>query len=130
MNIKTHEEILFHQNQNNLNMVSIISPALISTADNNSNIKCSEAVKDDFNNSSPAKDVKFLDLFLGSVKIPQDYNTKAYYKKFVEKNADKLKEKITCPVCCGSYTYFNKSKHIKSTRHIKLLEKYGTTMKC
>jgi hypothetical protein len=73
----------------------------------------------------PTEDIKFMDLFLGSIKKPQDYDHRIYYKKFIEKHADKVKEKIICPVCCGSYTYFNKSKHFKSLRHIKLLEKYG-----
>jgi hypothetical protein len=70
-----------------------------------------------------------FDVFLGSIKHPNEYNTKQYHKKFIEKNADKLKEKTICSVCCGSYTYFNKSKHIKSKRHINLLDKYKGLVK-
>ena len=117
MDIRTLEDILFHQtNQNSLKMEQITSPALISNA-----------VDKDFKTpeAGQIEDVKLLDLFLGSVRRPQDYDNKVYHKKFMEKNADKVKEKIICPVCCGSYTYFNKSKHIKSDRHIKLLAKYG-----
>ena len=118
MDIRTLEDILFHQtNQNNLKMEQITSPALISNA-----------VDKDFTNpqAGQIEDVKFLDCFLGAKMRPQDYDGRSYHKKFIEKNAVKLKEKTICPVCCGSYTYFNKSKHIKSARHIKLLEKYGT----
>jgi hypothetical protein len=47
---------------------------------------------------------------------PLKYN-KVYYKKFIEKNKDKIHEKITCEVCSGKYTYFNKSRHLKSKKH-------------
>jgi transcription initiation factor IIE alpha subunit len=43
---------------------------------------------------------------------------KEYYYAFKEANGDKLKEKITCPECNGKYDYFNKSKHIKTQKHI------------
>ena len=42
----------------------------------------------------------------------------------MEKNKDKIKEKIICDICCGTYTYFNKSKHFKSSKHIKIMNKY------
>lgn len=56
-----------------------------------------------------------------SIKIKK-YDQNAYNKRFQEKNADKLKENITCPICYGTYTYFNKSKHLKSQRHIRACE--------
>lgn len=50
-----------------------------------------------------------------------------YHKKFIEKNADKIKEKHICQICNGKYTYFNKYKHNKSKQHqniLKIEEKY------
>jgi len=44
-------------------------------------------------------------------------------KKFIENNKDKIKEKIECNICKGSYTYFNKSKHNKTKRHVKFINK-------
>lgn len=49
------------------------------------------------------------------------YNQNLYNTTFKQKNAGKIKESINCPLCYGSYTYFNKSKHNKSYRHIKAL---------
>jgi allophanate hydrolase subunit 1 len=46
---------------------------------------------------------------------------KEYLKKFVEKNKESIKDKIECPICYSTYSYFNKSKHCKTKRHIKLL---------
>lgn len=45
---------------------------------------------------------------------------KGYLKKFIAKNKDKINEKIECPICYSTYSYFNKSKHYKTKRHIKL----------
>lgn len=49
-------------------------------------------------------------------------NNKKHFETFYKKNIDKIKEKMTCSVCCGSYTYFNKSVHIRTKRHLKMLE--------
>jgi len=49
-------------------------------------------------------------------------NTK-YVRKFIEKNKDVINNKIECPICYSTYTYFNKSKHLKTKRHLKMLEK-------
>lgn len=43
---------------------------------------------------------------------------KKYYDNFKKKNENKVKEKFICPICAGSYTYFNKSKHYKGKRHL------------
>lgn len=48
---------------------------------------------------------------------------KKYYETFKEKNKDKINEIHICPICCGSYTYFNKSKHNSSIRHKRMKEK-------
>ena len=47
-------------------------------------------------------------------------NSTKYVKKFIEKNSDKIKSKTICPTCYSSYTYFNKSKHFKTKRHLLL----------
>ena len=51
--------------------------------------------------------------------------TKNYYQRFIEKNHDKINNRIICPICCGSYTYFNKYTHLKSKKHNDLLLKYN-----
>jgi len=51
------------------------------------------------------------------------YDSKKYNKTFYEKNKSKITEKIICNICMGSYTYFNKSVHNKSIRHIRCLNK-------
>jgi hypothetical protein len=43
---------------------------------------------------------------------------KNYLSQFIEKNKDKIKEKQICPICGGSYDYFNKSRHNKTKKHI------------
>jgi len=57
------------------------------------------------------------------VKTKKKYDQKKYNNNFMEKNKDKIKLKIVCDVCCGSYTYYNKSKHMKSKKHLNLLNK-------
>jgi hypothetical protein len=53
------------------------------------------------------------------------YNQLNYNKRFNEKNKERVKEKHVCDVCLGSFTYYNKSKHFKSKRHIDLLNKFN-----
>jgi hypothetical protein len=54
-----------------------------------------------------------------------------YYETFKESNKDKLKEKVKCTRCGGSYTYYNASKHRKSMKCMlhndieQLKNKYG-----
>jgi len=57
------------------------------------------------------------------VKLKKKYDQSQYNKNFLEKNKDKINQKIICDICCGSYSYYNKSKHIKSAKHINLLNK-------
>lgn len=45
------------------------------------------------------------------------YDSKKYYDKFKEVNSEKIHKKINCELCGGKYTYFNRSKHIKSKKH-------------
>jgi hypothetical protein len=45
--------------------------------------------------------------------------------KFKEVHKDKITQPIRCSVCRGSYTYFNKSAHIKTKRHQDFIEPNG-----
>lgn len=54
-------------------------------------------------------------------KTPKKYDHKKYYKTFYNKNQAKIKERKVCPVCYGSYTYYNKYIHNKSKRHMLAL---------
>ena len=51
------------------------------------------------------------------IKNKTKKTNKEIYDNFKEKNAGKIKEKITCYLCGGKYTYFNKSRHYKTTKH-------------
>ena len=46
-----------------------------------------------------------------------------YVRRFIDKNKDKIKEKTICYICLGSYTYFNKSKHCKSKKHLAFVNR-------
>ena len=46
---------------------------------------------------------------------------KDYVRTFINKHQDKIKEKHICEICYSTYTYFNKSKHNKTKRHLTLL---------
>ena len=54
--------------------------------------------------------------------VVENRNTK-YVRKFIEKNKNMINNKIECPICYSTYTYFNKSKHYKTKRHLKMLER-------
>ena len=43
-----------------------------------------------------------------------------YYLGFKDKNKDKINQKVDCEICGGSFTYFNKSRHVKTTRCLKV----------
>ncbi len=58
------------------------------------------------------------------------YDQNAYNRRFIEKNTEKIHTQHICDVCCGSYTYFNKSKHLKSKKHMDLLLKARPTPPC
>ena len=42
---------------------------------------------------------------------------KDYYQSFKLKHADKVDNAIRCPICGGSYTYYAKSKHLRTKKH-------------
>ena len=56
-------------------------------------------------------------------KEPKKYDNKTYYEHFKAKNADKINDKIECPDCLCLYTYFSKSRHMKSKKHLYLKDK-------
>jgi hypothetical protein len=41
-------------------------------------------------------------------------------KRFAENH--NLKQKIDCPICLGQYTYYSKSKHLKSKHHTNAIK--------
>jgi len=43
---------------------------------------------------------------------------KVYNNTFIEKNKDKVKCQEQCNICNGHYTYYNKSHHMKSKKHL------------
>jgi len=44
---------------------------------------------------------------------------KEFMKDFIEKEKGKI---YTCEICKGTYSYFNKSTHIRTKRHLKFIE--------
>ena len=54
--------------------------------------------------------------------IPEN-KQRFYFNQFRERNKERLKEQIECPICFGTYTYFNKTKHHKSKRHMRMVER-------
>lgn len=54
------------------------------------------------------------------IKPVKEKEKNTYIKKFMTTN-DINKPNI-CDICFGSYSYFNKSHHIKSVKHQKALE--------
>jgi hypothetical protein len=48
-----------------------------------------------------------------------------YYLEFKEKNKDKINQKVDCEICGGSFTYFNKSRHLTTKRCLKVKELRG-----
>lgn len=83
--------------------------------------KVEETTSESSINSS---DIEIIEFDYPDNKVLNKYDSKKYIQTFLNKNATKVKEKITCDICCGSYTYFNKSKHIRSKKHLLLVEKY------
>ena len=46
---------------------------------------------------------------------------KKYNQTFMEKHKEKLRVKNQCFLCKGEYSYYNKSKHNKTKRHLKFI---------
>lgn len=57
------------------------------------------------------------------VEINKKNNQNKYNRTFYDRHKEKINSKIICDVCCGSYSYFNKSKHLKCQKHLRLLNK-------
>lgn len=63
-----------------------------------------------------------------SIKILEEEEkklSKLYYNEFKERNKDKINEKVDCPICGGNYTYFNKSRHLKTKRCLSVKKLRG-----
>lgn len=54
------------------------------------------------------------------------YDKKKYNQTFYERNKTRILEKHICEICNGKYTYYNKSKHNTSNKHIHALERQIT----
>jgi hypothetical protein len=50
-------------------------------------------------------------------KIVDKIKRQEYNNKFIFKNKEKINNKIICNDCGGSYTYYNKSTHLKTNKH-------------
>lgn len=46
---------------------------------------------------------------------------KEYFKKYFDKNKDKLTEEFICEECGGKYQKMSKAHHIKTKKHINAL---------
>mgnify|MGYP003651812179 CR=1 FL=1 len=58
--------------------------------------------------------------------IKENKDTKLYYQNFKAKHPNIINSKHECEICGGSYTYYTKSSHIKSKKHLKIKEIYNT----
>lgn len=47
------------------------------------------------------------------------YSQKKYNDNFRQKHAEEIQKKIICKACGFHYTYYSKSKHLKTKRHNK-----------
>jgi len=43
---------------------------------------------------------------------------KEYYDNFINKNKERIDKQVKCDLCGGTYTYFNKSKHNNTKKHL------------
>lgn len=50
------------------------------------------------------------------------YSQKKYNDNFRNKHAEEIKKKIICQSCGYQYSYYSKSKHLKTKRHNKKIE--------
>jgi len=60
-----------------------------------------------------------------TIKYKKKYDSKKYNNTFYIKNNDKIKQKEICKICGGNYTYYNKSAHNKTNKHIKVANIMG-----
>jgi hypothetical protein len=50
-------------------------------------------------------------------------NNKEYYSNFKNKHEGIITNKIKCDTCMGVYSYYTKSTHLQSKKHISVSEK-------
>lgn len=64
------------------------------------------------------KDKKILDY-----ETKQIYN-KTYYQKTKENNKYKDRaQHIDCAICGGGYCYYNRSRHLQTKKHLRMIER-------
>jgi hypothetical protein len=54
---------------------------------------------------------------------------KVYNYTFMKKNTDEIHKQICCDICGGQYTYFNKSRHMKTRKHMFFILRDQLTQK-
>ena len=70
-----------------------------------------------------SKNINFEQVEPSTIIRKKKYDHKKYNDAFMLKHKETINKRNICDVCCGSYSYFNKSKHQKSKRHILMAEK-------
>lgn len=59
--------------------------------------------------------------------VKENKEPKLYYQNFKAKHPNIINNKHECEICGGSYTYYTKSSHVKSKKHLKIIEIYNST---
>ena len=54
----------------------------------------------------------------------ENINPKEYYQTFKKKFPEIITKKYECEICGGSYTYFTKSSHLKTKKHLNVVKIY------
>lgn len=62
------------------------------------------------------ENIKNIENIETDIKIKKKYDNKKYLQTFYEKHPE-LKEPQMCQICRGTYSYLDKSRHLKSKRH-------------
>jgi hypothetical protein len=57
----------------------------------------------------------------GTIKTYQYETNKEYNDKYYNENKTKILKKNICDVCGGSYHLFNKMRHYRTEKHLKVL---------
>ena len=55
-------------------------------------------------------------------KPTRSEQNKIYYKTFKAKHDERLKESVTCDICNTTYSYWNKSRHLRSKPHLDAIQ--------
>jgi len=91
------------------------------TIENNINLEINEIIPVENVNEIPQEKMKTDKV----VKKITKEKSREYYLGFKDKNKDKINHKVECEICGGSFTYFNKSRHVKTKRCLKVKDLRG-----